>query len=45
MKVLDEGPYMNDWSGEQKVGNNIGSEINLPEGTYFYILDLRWAGC
>lgn len=40
MKVLDEGPYMNDWSGEQKVGNNIGSDINLPEGTYFYILDL-----
>ena len=40
MKVLDQGPYLNDWNGEQKAGNNLGSDANLPEGTYFYILDL-----
>ncbi len=40
MKVVDEGPYLNDWNGEQRVGNNFGSDANLPEGTYFYILDL-----
>ena len=40
MKVLDQGPYLNDWNGEQRVGNNLGSDANLPEGTYFYILDL-----
>ena len=40
MKVFDQGPYLNDWNGEQKAGNNLGSDANLPEGTYFYILDL-----
>ena len=46
MKVLDEGPYMNDWSGEQKVGNNLGSDARPSRGYLFlYFRPWRWAGC
>ena len=38
--VLKEAPYQNDWNGESRVSYSNSNEQNLPEGTYFYILDL-----
>ena len=35
-----EAPYSNDWEGEQRVGYPGQNGGNVPEGTYFYILDL-----
>lgn len=37
-KVLDRSPYRNDWDGRSENSLNWGEE--LPEGTYFFILDL-----
>lgn len=36
--VLDRQPYNNDWDGRSENSMNWGEE--LPEGTYYYILDL-----
>lgn len=38
--VLREAPYKNDWNGELRASYSNSNEQNLPEGTYFYILDL-----
>ena len=38
--VIQEAPYKNDWGGEQRLGFPNGNGGQLPEGTYFYILDL-----
>ena len=38
--VLKEAPYKNDWNGELRASYSNANEQNLPEGTYFYILDL-----
>ena len=38
--VLKEAPYKNDWNGELRASYSNSNEQNLPEGTYFYILDL-----
>jgi hypothetical protein len=38
--VLREKPYKNDWNGESRVSYSNSNEQNLPEGTYFYILEL-----
>ncbi len=37
-KVLDRSPYNNDWDGRSENSMNWGEE--LPESTYYYILDL-----
>ena len=37
-KVLDRKPYVNDWDGRSEGSLNWGDQ--LPEGTYYYILDL-----
>ena len=39
--ILSEAPYQNDWNGESRTSYSNSHEQNLPEGTYFYILDLR----
>lgn len=36
--ILQEAPYKNDWRGEMRAANSKVREV--PEGTYFYILDL-----
>jgi gliding motility-associated-like protein len=38
--VLREAPYKNDWNGELRASYSNSNEQNLPEGTYFYILEL-----
>ena len=38
--VLREAPYKNDWNGESRASHSSLNEQNLPEGTYFYILEL-----
>ena len=38
--VLREAPYKNDWNGESRASHSSSNEQNLPEGTYFYILEL-----
>jgi gliding motility-associated-like protein len=38
--VLKEAPYKNDWNGESRGSYSNSNEQNLPEGTYFYILEL-----
>ena len=38
--ILKEAPYKNDWKGELRASYSNSNEQNLPEGTYFYILDL-----
>ena len=38
--IISEAPYENDWGGEQRLGYPKKNGGNLPEGTYFYILDL-----
>ena len=38
--VLREAPYKNDWNGESRASYSNSNEQNLPEGTYFYILEL-----
>ena len=38
--VLKEAPYKNDWNGELRASYSNINEQNLPEGTYYYILDL-----
>ncbi len=37
-QVLERSPYNNDWDGRSEANMNWGEE--LPEGTYYYILDL-----
>ncbi|MDR3705057.1 MAG: gliding motility-associated C-terminal domain-containing protein [Paludibacteraceae bacterium] len=38
-KVYEASPYENKWDGKNYFGLKVGGNI-LPEGTYFYILDL-----
>jgi len=38
-KVFDANPYKNDWDGTSALGLRVGGNV-LPEGTYFYVLDL-----
>ena len=38
--VLSESPYKNDWNGEARASYSSSNGKKLPEGTYFYILDL-----
>ena len=38
--IIQEAPYKNDWGGEQRLGYPKKNGGTLPEGTYFYILDL-----
>jgi large repetitive protein len=42
-KVYEASPYKNDWDGSNIFGVSLGGR-DLPEGTYFYILDLREEG-
>ena len=36
--MLERSPYANNWDGRSEASLNWGEE--LPEGTYYYILDL-----
>ena len=36
--ILQEAPNKNDWRGEMRASNSKAQDV--PEGTYFYILDL-----
>ena len=38
--ILKESPYKNDWSGEIRTSYSNSKGQNVPEGTYFYILEL-----
>jgi gliding motility-associated-like protein len=38
-RVFEASPYQNDWEGKNQFGISIGDE--LPDGTYFYILELN----
>lgn len=38
-KVFEASPYRNTWDGFNQSGISVGGE-SLPEGTYFYIIDL-----
>ena len=38
-KVFESAPYANNWDGTSQNSMTIGNE-KLPEGTYFYLLDL-----
>jgi len=40
-KVYETTQYANDWDGTSNVSAFISSGNNLPEGTYFYILELN----
>ena len=42
-KVFEAAPYQNDWEGIRTIGFAFGGEL-LPEGTYFYILNLGEGG-
>jgi gliding motility-associated-like protein/uncharacterized repeat protein (TIGR01451 family) len=37
-KVYEASPYLNDWDGTNMYGVSVGNN-NLPEGTYFYIIE------
>jgi len=39
-KVYESINYQSDWGGIQQYGTTLGNDNNLPEGTYFYILEL-----
>ena len=39
-KVYESVNYQSDWGGIQQQGTTLGNDNNLPEGTYFYILEL-----
>ena len=39
-KVLDEPRYQNTWAGKCETGSCLGSD-DLPEGTYFYLVDVE----
>ena len=39
--ILSEAPYQNNWNGESRTSYSNSHKQNLPEGTYYYILDLR----
>lgn len=38
-KVFEASPYENNWDGRNHFGLRVGGDV-LPEGTYFYIIDL-----
>ncbi|NND95399.1 MAG: tandem-95 repeat protein, partial [Flavobacteriales bacterium] len=38
-KVFEAAPYLNDWRGDNQFGISIGDK--LPDGTYYYILELN----
>ncbi len=38
-KIFESSPYENNWDGSVQKGTTVGNDL-LPEGTYFYILDL-----
>lgn len=38
--ILKEAPYQNDWHGELRTSYSDSNGPNVPEGTYFYILEL-----
>ena len=38
--ILREKPYKNDWGGELRAGHSNSKGQNIPEGTYFYTLEL-----
>lgn len=38
--ILKEAPYQNDWQGELRASYSDSNRPNVPEGTYFYILEL-----
>jgi gliding motility-associated-like protein/uncharacterized repeat protein (TIGR01451 family) len=42
-RVFEVNGYNNNWDGSNQFGGSLGSK-NLPEGTYFYILDLGQPG-
>ena len=44
IKVFESTGYNNEWDGNYKGNLNGGSNTNLPEGTYFYVLDLNGDG-
>jgi gliding motility-associated-like protein len=39
-EVFKASPYLDDWDGKSNVGSMMGNEY-LPNGTYFYIIDLK----
>ena len=39
-KIFKEAPYKNDWNGKTEFGFTVGGDA-LPEGTYYYILELH----
>ena len=39
-KVFESINYQNDWDGIQTHGTTLGNDKNLPEGIYFYIIEL-----
>ena len=39
-KVFESINYQNDWDGIQTHGTTLGNDKNLPEGVYFYIIEL-----
>ena len=39
-KIFESINYQNDWGGLQTHGTTLGNDKNLPEGTYFYIIEL-----
>jgi gliding motility-associated-like protein len=39
-RVFEASPYKNEWSGTAEIGLVLG-ETDLPEGTYFYIIELE----
>lgn len=39
-KVFEKRAYQNDWSGTANTSFSIGNDRRVPNGTYFYVLDL-----